>query len=71
MLTALANTPIFELPVVAEPVFRIRTSLRAMAPRVAGGPQLLRPGMTVTGKILVERRSLWAALFGWGEKGPA
>jgi len=56
---------------IAEPVFRIRTSLRAMAPRVTGGPQLLRPGMTVTGKIVVERRSLWAALFGWGEKGPA
>lgn len=56
---------------IAEPVFRIRTTMQAMAPRVPGGQVLLRPGMTVTGKVVLERRSLWASLFGWGSEGPA
>lgn len=56
---------------ITEPVFRIRTRIQAMAPRVPGGQGLLRPGMTVTGKVVLERRSLWASLFGLGSEGPA
>lgn len=56
---------------ITEPVFKIRTSLQSFAPRARGGPELLRPGMTVEGRVLLERRSLWASLFGWGNGGPA
>lgn len=55
---------------ITEPVFKIRTSIEQMAPRLAGGERLLRPGMTLTGKIVLERRSLWATLFGWDEAVP-
>lgn len=56
---------------ISEPVFKIVTSLQSFAPRVQGGVKMLRPGMTVQGKVMLERRSLWASLFGWGNREPA
>lgn len=52
---------------VQEPVFRIRARLTRFAPRAAQGERALRPGMTLTGKIVTERRSLWTVLFGTGQ----
>ncbi|WP_298197603.1 HlyD family efflux transporter periplasmic adaptor subunit [Novosphingobium sp.] len=49
---------------IQEPVFRIRASLARFAPHVRQGAGSLRPGMTLTGKIITERRSLWTVLFG-------
>lgn len=56
---------------ISEPVFKIRTSIENIAPRMPGGRQMLRPGMTVQGRVVLERRSLWASLFGWGSEGGA
>jgi membrane fusion protein len=49
---------------IDEPVFRIRARIAEFAPRADKAPDSLRPGMTLTGKILVEERSLWTVLFG-------
>lgn len=49
---------------IDEPVFRIRTKIAAFAPHAGKNAGSLRPGMTLTGKILVEERSLWSVLFG-------
>jgi membrane fusion protein len=46
---------------VDEPVFRIRVAID-QAPRVAGGERL-RPGMTLSANLVLERRSLWEVLF--------
>ena len=54
---------------VQEPVFRIRAQLTRFAPRAVQGQSALRPGMTLTGKIVTERRSLWTVLFGTGKSG--
>lgn len=49
---------------VDEPVFRIRARIDRFAPYARQGEDSLRPGMTLTGKIITERRSLWTVLFG-------
>jgi membrane fusion protein len=47
---------------ITEPVFRIRVRLDRMPPRAAQG-QLLRPGMTLSANLVLERRSFWEILF--------
>ena len=48
---------------IEEPVFRIRVSLDRMAPGAAGIADRLRPGMTLSANLILERRSLWEVLF--------
>lgn len=49
---------------IEEPVFRIRARIERFVPRAAARSDALRPGMTLTGKIVTERRNLWTVLFG-------
>ncbi|HEX8573762.1 MAG TPA: HlyD family efflux transporter periplasmic adaptor subunit [Allosphingosinicella sp.] len=47
---------------ITEPVFRVRVRLDGMPPRASGG-QALRPGMTLSANLVLERRSFWEILF--------
>lgn len=47
-----------------EPVFRIRARVVKFEPRSQQGVLLLRPGMTLSGKLVLESRSLWQVMFG-------
>lgn len=47
---------------ITEPVFRIRVRLDRMPPR-AGEGQALRPGMTLSANLVLERRSFWEIIF--------
>lgn len=47
-----------------EPVFRIRVRIDQFAPRAPTNIDALRPGMTVSANLVLERRSLWQVLFG-------
>lgn len=47
-----------------EPVFRIRTHIVSAAPTPKVAMSSLRPGMTVSGKLLLERRNLWQIVLG-------
>ena len=49
---------------IDEPVFKIKAKLLRFAPRTRDGAQSLRPGMTLSGKLILERRSLWQIMFG-------
>jgi hypothetical protein len=44
---------------LTEPVFRIRVTIRDVSRRTDFTAANLRPGMTLTGKLQLERRSLW------------
>jgi len=48
---------------IEEPVFRIRVRIDEMAPRVPASRRAMRPGMTLTANLVLERRSLWEMLF--------
>lgn len=48
---------------IQEPVFRIRVRLDQVAPR-ASAERNLRPGMTLSANLVLERRGLWEMLFG-------
>jgi membrane fusion protein len=48
---------------IQEPVFRIRVAIDEVAPRVPGAEARLRPGMTLTANLVLERRRLWEVLF--------
>ena len=48
---------------IDEPVFRIRVRLDRAAPRVPAGERALRPGMTLSAGLILERRSLWELLL--------
>jgi membrane fusion protein len=48
---------------IEEPVFRVRVSIIEVAPRVAGAEERLRPGMTLSANLVLERRALWEVLF--------
>jgi membrane fusion protein len=48
---------------IEEPVFRIRVRIDEMAPRVPADQRAMRPGMTLTANLVLERRSLWEVLF--------
>ena len=47
---------------ITEPVFRIRVRLDRMPPRATQG-QALRPGMTLSANLVLERRSFWEIIF--------
>ena len=47
---------------LTEPVFRVRVRIDQMPPRIPAGRQL-RPGMTLSANLVLERRSLWEILF--------
>lgn len=49
---------------IDEPVFKIKAKLLSFAPRTREGAQSLRPGMTLSGKLILQRRSLWQIIFG-------
>ena len=48
---------------IQEPVFRIRVAIDEVAPRIPGAEARLRPGMTLTANLVLERRRLWEVLF--------
>lgn len=48
---------------IEEPVFRIRVAIHEVAPRLPGAEERLRPGMTLTANLVLERRRLWEVLF--------
>jgi len=49
---------------IEEPVFRLRVRIDQLAPRIPLDRRALRPGMTLTANLVLERRSLWEVLFG-------
>lgn len=49
---------------ITEPVFRIRTALTNTSASSKISPAQLRPGMTLSGKLQLERRRLWQVLLG-------
>lgn len=49
---------------ITEPVFRIRTALTDVSARAKLTPANLRPGMTLSGKLQLQRRRLWQVLLG-------
>jgi membrane fusion protein len=48
---------------IQEPVFRVRVAIEKAVPRLADGGARLRPGMTLSANLLLERRRLWEVLF--------
>lgn len=48
---------------IQEPVFKIRVRIDRLPPRAARAAQAIRPGMTLTANLVLERRSLWEMLF--------
>jgi membrane fusion protein len=49
---------------IEEPVFRIRVAIDEAVPKLGGDAgALLRPGMTLSANLVLERRSLWEVLF--------
>ncbi len=67
-VTAVSRVPIEPAAIdpaleLREPVFRIRVLIDEVAPRVEGAEARLRPGMTLTANLVLERRRLWEVLF--------
>lgn len=48
---------------IEEPVFRIRVAIDEAVPRLDEAAARLRPGMTLSANLVLERKSLWEALF--------
>jgi membrane fusion protein len=48
---------------IQEPVFRIRVRIDQFPPRIPADQRYMRPGMTLTANLVLERRSLWEVLF--------
>ncbi|MDB5692194.1 MAG: HlyD family secretion protein [Alphaproteobacteria bacterium] len=48
---------------IQEPVFRIRVAIDQAVPRLPDADARLRPGMTLSANLVLERRSLWEVLF--------
>ena len=48
---------------LTEPVFRVRTRIEALSSHTEISREALRPGMTVTGRLQLEDRSLWQVFF--------
>lgn len=48
---------------IEEPVFRVRVRIDSLPPRVADAARAMRPGMTLTANLVMERRGLWEVLF--------
>ena len=49
---------------VTEPVFRIRVQIKSVSQRAEFTAASLRPGMTLTGKLQLERHNLWQVFLG-------
>ena len=49
---------------IDEPVFRIRTRITEFSRRAKIDISAMRPGMTLSGKLVMERRSFWQILLG-------
>lgn len=68
VVTEVSNVPVEPGNVQAElrieePVFRIRVRIENLPSRVAEAMQAMRPGMTLTANLVLERRNLWEVLF--------
>jgi len=48
---------------IQEPVFRVRVRIDRVAPRVLAEQRSMRPGMTLSADLVLERRSLWELMF--------
>ena len=48
---------------IDEPVFRIRVRIDEVAPRLPADRRTLRPGMTLSASLVLERRALWEVLL--------
>jgi membrane fusion protein len=48
---------------IQEPVFRVRVAIDSAVPRLTDADARLRPGMTLSANLVLERRSLWEVLF--------
>ena len=48
---------------IDEPVFRIRVAIDRAIPNLSGDAARLRPGMTLSANLVLERRRLWEVLF--------
>lgn len=48
---------------ISEPVFRIRADIQSLSANSGLRREALRPGMTITGKLEQESRSLWQVFF--------
>ena len=48
---------------IDEPVFRIRVAIEQLAPRALAAGRQLRPGMTLSANLVLERRRLWEVFF--------
>jgi len=44
---------------IQEPVFRIRVAIDSLSPRAPAAERQLRPGMTLSASLVLQRRSLW------------
>ena len=67
-VTAVSRVPIEPSAIdqslgIQEPVFRIRVAIDKVAPRVAGSESRLRPGMTLSASLVLQRRRLWEVIF--------
>ncbi len=49
---------------IDEPVFRIKADIIKFSPRAKADIGSMRQGMTLSGKLVLERRNLWQILFG-------
>lgn len=48
---------------ISEPVFRVRVAIEKAVPRLPEAAARLRPGMTLSANLMLERRNLWEVLF--------
>ncbi|HEX4738626.1 MAG TPA: HlyD family efflux transporter periplasmic adaptor subunit [Allosphingosinicella sp.] len=48
---------------ITEPVFRVRVAINDAVPRLPEAAARLRPGMTLSANLVLERQSLWEVLF--------
>jgi membrane fusion protein len=48
---------------IEEPAFRVRVEIEELPRRGPRGPHALRPGMTLSGNLVLERRGLWELFF--------
>lgn len=64
IVTAISRVPIEPAAIdaelgIKEPVFRVRVAIDRLSPRGPEAPRELRPGMTLSASLILERRSLW------------
>jgi membrane fusion protein len=67
-VTALSRVPVEPGAIdaalgIEEPVFRVRVAIEHLPPRIRDAEARLRPGMTLSANLVLERRRLWEVLF--------